>query len=166
VDPYPHLPTHTYLDLKPLVLMFRQLAKNEEEDNSAVEVYFQCGPDNLALRAALDLLEQASSEPCFNTLRTQQQLGYSVGCGVRLTHNILGFAFIILSGGFFDCLQSLSRGFAFVILSGGSLIACNRLAGALPSSSSLVGSLIACNRMAGALPSSPSLGVLSLLPIT
>ncbi len=43
-------------------------------------------------------ISQAASEPCFNTLRTKQQLGYSVGCGVRLTHNILGFAFIVLSG--------------------------------------------------------------------
>lgn len=50
------------------------------------------------LRCTLDLLEQIVSEPCFNTLRTQQQLAYSVNCGVRLTHRMLGFAFVILSG--------------------------------------------------------------------
>ena len=61
-------------------------------------MYFQCGLDSLELRATLDLLEQIAAEPCFNSLRTQQQLGYSVSCGIRLTHNVLGFAFAILSG--------------------------------------------------------------------
>ena len=61
-------------------------------------MYFQCGLDSLELRATLDLLEQIAAEPCFNSLRTQQQLGYSVSCGILLTHNILGFAFVILSG--------------------------------------------------------------------
>ena len=36
----------------------RQPARNPEEDNSVAEVYFQCGPDNLAERAALDMLAQ------------------------------------------------------------------------------------------------------------
>lgn len=76
------------------------MAKNVDDENSAVEVYFQCGPDNLKLRANLDLLEQIISEPCFNVLRTQQQLGYTVSSGIRLTHNVLGFAFVILSGEF------------------------------------------------------------------
>ena len=88
----------------------RQLAKNVDEDNSAAEVYFQCGPDNLQLRARLDLLEQILSEPCFNALRTQQQLGYTVSCGIRLTHNVLGFAFVILSGKCWADLQNRFRG--------------------------------------------------------
>lgn len=83
--------------------MRRELAKNADEDNSVAEVYFQCGPDNLQLRASLDLLEQIISEPCFNVLRTQQQLGYTVSSGIRLTHNVLGFAFIILSGKCLGC---------------------------------------------------------------
>ena len=41
---------------------------------------------------------QVLHEPCYDTLRTKQQLGYSVHSGVRLTHGILGFAVCIVSG--------------------------------------------------------------------
>ena len=39
------------------------------------------------------------SEPVFNVLRSKQQLGYSVSSSVRLTHGVLGFAIVIVSGG-------------------------------------------------------------------
>ena len=95
-------PLHAFgpssLRVKTPMVLCRQQAKNLEENNSAVEVYFQCGPDSLQLRTALDLLDQVVSEPCFNALRTQQQLAYSVSSGIRLTHNTLGFVFSILSG--------------------------------------------------------------------
>ena len=41
---------------------------------------------------------QVLHEPCYDTLRTKQQLGYSVHSGVRLTHGILGFAVCVVSG--------------------------------------------------------------------
>ena len=62
------------------------------------EVYFQVGPDSGRLRAQVDLLEAAISERCYDTLRTREQLGYAVHCGVRLTHAMLGFAFVVVSG--------------------------------------------------------------------
>lgn len=43
---------------------------------------------------------QIVQEPCYDTLRTKQQLGYSVHSGVRLTHGILGFAVCVVSGQF------------------------------------------------------------------
>ncbi|KAK9862426.1 hypothetical protein WJX84_001898 [Apatococcus fuscideae] len=78
--------------------LHRQPARNPEEDNSVAEVYFQCGPDNLAERAALDMLAQVMNEPCYNVLRTKEQLGYSVSCGIRQTFGILGFCLDIVSG--------------------------------------------------------------------
>jgi hypothetical protein len=42
--------------------------------------------------------KQVVAEPVFDSLRTKQQLGYSVSAGVRLTSNVLGFAFTVLSG--------------------------------------------------------------------
>ena len=62
------------------------------------EVYCQAGPSSVALRARLDLFEQLFSEPFYDTLRTKEQLGYSVHCSARLTHGILGFAFVVISG--------------------------------------------------------------------
>ena len=41
---------------------------------------------------------QVMHEPCYDALRTKQQLGYTVHCGVRLTHGVLGFAVVVVSG--------------------------------------------------------------------
>lgn len=38
------------------------------------------------------------AEPFYDTLRTKEQLGYSVHCSTRLTHGVLGFAFVVNSG--------------------------------------------------------------------
>ena len=62
------------------------------------EVYCQVGPNSRAQRARLDMFEQMFSEPFYDTLRTKEQLGYSVHCSTRLTHGILGFAFVVISG--------------------------------------------------------------------
>jgi nardilysin len=72
--------------------------KNPEEDCSVVEVYCMAGPNGTRLRAKLDLLEQVLSEPFYDQLRTKEQLGYSVHASTRLTHGILGFAFVVVSG--------------------------------------------------------------------
>lgn len=56
------------------------------------------GPDKLETRSVLDLLEAALSESFFDVLRTREKLGYSVHCGLRLTHSMLGFAFVVVSG--------------------------------------------------------------------
>ena len=37
-------------------------------------------------------------EPCFDTLRTKEQLGYSVHSGVRCTHGVLGLVVGVVSG--------------------------------------------------------------------
>lgn len=36
-------------------------------------------------------------EPLYDTLRTKEQLGYSVSCGLRMTNGILGFAIRVQS---------------------------------------------------------------------
>lgn len=37
-------------------------------------------------------------EPCFDTLRTKEQLGYSVHSGTRRTHGVLGLCVVVVSG--------------------------------------------------------------------
>ena len=73
------------------------LAQNPQEKNSASEVYFQVGEENDSDYAALSLLEQLVYEPFFDQLRTKEQLGYSVSCGVRNTFGALGFCFSVVS---------------------------------------------------------------------
>ncbi|KAL3154731.1 hypothetical protein ABBQ38_011279 [Trebouxia sp. C0009 RCD-2024] len=72
--------------------------KNPKEGNSVVELYVQTGTDDLAKRSMLDMVDQVLHEPCYDTLRTKHQLGYSVHSGFRLTHGILGFAVCVVSG--------------------------------------------------------------------
>ncbi|KAI8472962.1 MAG: Metalloenzyme, LuxS/M16 peptidase-like protein [Monoraphidium minutum] len=78
-----------------------QAAKNPEEENCCVEVYFQVGPaSDLRLRSLLDLADQIVYEPCYDSLRTKQQLGYTVHSGSRLTHGVLGFCVVVVSAAY------------------------------------------------------------------
>lgn len=55
---------------------------NPNQANSALSYYLHIGPiANQRLRVAASLLTQILSEPTFNVLRTQEQLGYIVSCG-------------------------------------------------------------------------------------
>ena len=62
-----------------------------------MELYYQLGPYCDADVCRLDLLEALLEEPFFDSLRTKQQLGYSVSCGARNTYGVLGFAFQVTS---------------------------------------------------------------------
>ncbi|KAJ6798968.1 nardilysin-like isoform X2 [Iris pallida] len=75
--------------------------KNELEVNSVAELYFQIeqdiGIEASRLRAITDLFSNIVQEPCFNQLRTKEQLGYVVECGPRMTYRVLGFCFRVQS---------------------------------------------------------------------
>ena len=43
-------------------------------------------------------MPQLMYEPCFDTLRTKEQLGYSVHSGTRRTHGVLGLCVVVVSG--------------------------------------------------------------------
>lgn len=64
--------------------IFRVDAKNQEERNSAMELYFQFGPVSPKQKALADLVHQMIYEPCFNTLRTivRALLGETVATGI------------------------------------------------------------------------------------
>lgn len=66
--------------------------------NSAIEYYCQiCDVTNVPLRARLSLIAQIAQEPCFNQLRTREQLGYLVFSGVRRHVGTVGLRFLIQS---------------------------------------------------------------------
>jgi nardilysin len=72
-------------------------AKNLSEPNTAVEVYFQLGKDNLHDRVMTDFLTHIMYEPLYDQLRTKDQFGYSVSCDSRWTSGIMGFHFSVVS---------------------------------------------------------------------
>lgn len=76
--------------------------KRDVEDpnnvNSGIEYLIQVGNvTQTALRAKLSLLAQIAQEPCFDQLRTKEQLGYLVFSGVRKQTGSMGMRFILQS---------------------------------------------------------------------
>jgi len=68
-----------------------------KEPNTAVEIYIQCGKDNIEERVLLDLLVQLMYEPLFDQLRTKEQFGYQVSCGTRWSFGIMGISFKVVT---------------------------------------------------------------------
>jgi len=79
------------------LLVRRAPNRNPEDQNCALDLYWQLGPDSRALAAKLSLLEHLMWTPLFDTLRTKQQLGYSVSGEVRHTNGCLGFLISVVS---------------------------------------------------------------------
>lgn len=83
-------PGHSYVYQLPV--------RDPDDVNSAIEYYCQvCEITDIALRARLSLVAQIAQEPCFNQLRTREQLGYLVFSGIRRQVGTLGLRFIIQS---------------------------------------------------------------------
>ena len=49
--------------------------KNEVHNSSSLEVYYQCLMQETHTNMVLELFTQIIKEPCFDILRTQEQLG-------------------------------------------------------------------------------------------
>lgn len=99
---------------------------NLKEDNSNIEYYLQLGLGlNARDRCFLDMIDQLIYEPCYDILRTKEQLGYVVSSGPRLTDGVQGLCITIQSRtysaqqleerieeflrAFFDTLKTMSR---------------------------------------------------------
>ena len=63
---------------------------NSSDANTLVTNYYQGGPGSVRDQALLDTLVLMMEEPVFDTLRTQEQLGYSVSMTARNTFGVLG----------------------------------------------------------------------------
>ncbi|KAJ3300130.1 Insulinase (Peptidase M16) [Borealophlyctis nickersoniae] len=71
---------------------------NANNLNSAIEYYLQVGDfTDAELRAKLSLFSQIGNEPCFDQLRTKEQLGYMVFSGLRKQTGLVGYRIIVQS---------------------------------------------------------------------
>lgn len=64
---------------------------------SCSSLYLQCGVQEDNSNVFIDLVSQILYEPCYNDLRTQQQLGYIVYSGVRKANGAKGLRIIVQS---------------------------------------------------------------------
>lgn len=76
--------------------------------NSCMEYFVEVGqltPENNRLRILTDLLATTIHEPCFNQLRTKEQLGYVVFSGYRQSRSYFGLRFLVQSERTCDYLE-------------------------------------------------------------
>ncbi|EDV52584.1 nardilysin [Drosophila erecta] len=73
----------------------RAKSLNEDDSNTIITNYYQIGPSDLKLECIMDLVELIVEEPFFNQLRTQEQLGYSLGIHQRIGYGVLAFLITI-----------------------------------------------------------------------
>ncbi|XP_050296511.1 insulin-degrading enzyme [Anthonomus grandis grandis] len=71
--------------------------QNGVHKSSCIEVYYQCGLQSRENNVKLELFCQLIQEPCFNILRTKEQLGYIVFSGVRKSNGVQGLRIIVQS---------------------------------------------------------------------
>lgn len=71
--------------------------QNHVHKPSCIELYYQCGLQSTESNALLELLANIIQEPCFNTLRTKEQLGYIVFSGIRKSNGVQGLRVIVQS---------------------------------------------------------------------
>ncbi|CAH8476306.1 unnamed protein product [Schistosoma turkestanicum] len=64
---------------------------------SAIYYYLQCDEQSTLNDTLLNLFYQIVSEPVFNKLRTEQQLGYIVQAGIRRSNKLQGFRILVQS---------------------------------------------------------------------
>jgi insulysin len=76
---------------------FIKIINNDIHQTKAVEVYLQCDEHSTRSNVVTELFCQIIFEPAFTVLRTQEQLGYFVGSGVRRTNGIQGVRIMIQS---------------------------------------------------------------------
>ena len=70
---------------------------NEKDDNSATTFYFQLPTRNIEEYVLLEILSESVEQAFYNSLRTQQQLGYIVYSGVRSREGIYSLTFTVQS---------------------------------------------------------------------
>lgn len=70
---------------------------NGYHKSSCAELYVQCGRQTDRSNVMVDLVAQVLTEPCYNQLRTKEQLGYIVFCGPRKANGVQGIRVIVQS---------------------------------------------------------------------
>lgn len=78
--------------------VYKRPLKDPKNVNHCIEYLLYVGnKSDRPLRAKVALLDQMTHEPCFDQLRTKEQLGYVVFSGARNTTTTMGYRFIIQS---------------------------------------------------------------------
>eukprot|EP00548_Thalassiothrix_antarctica_P015226 CAMPEP_0194175336 /NCGR_PEP_ID=MMETSP0154-20130528/9376_1 /TAXON_ID=1049557 /ORGANISM="Thalassiothrix antarctica, Strain L6-D1" /LENGTH=1065 /DNA_ID=CAMNT_0038889095 /DNA_START=460 /DNA_END=3657 /DNA_ORIENTATION=+ len=97
-DPKYYPPRLTALSLPSSATQLTVSDSNPVNDNAAVHVMLQSVSRSTKDQILIEILSAIVSEPFYNQLRTQQQLGYIVSSGIRAIEDTRTIAFIVQSG--------------------------------------------------------------------
>lgn len=89
------LPTANDMPIGTTYFKVKSMLPNDT--NSVVKNYYQIGKAIPLIEMKVEMLQKVIREPLFNTLRTQEQLGYSVSCSLKRDYRMLGFVITIQS---------------------------------------------------------------------
>jgi insulysin len=84
---------------------------NAVHNSSSLEVYLQTGQEDTRSNVLLELTAQIISEPCFNVLRTKEQLGYIVSSGLRRSNGVQGLRIVVQSDRDVDYVERRTEAF-------------------------------------------------------
>ncbi|XP_071799391.1 nardilysin-like [Asterias amurensis] len=90
--PKVQMPTTRVIQLPAGAQVCKVKGYNFNDANSVVTNYYQSGPGTIRRLSVIDVLITMMEEPCFDVLRTQEQLGYSVYPTCRNSFGIVGFS--------------------------------------------------------------------------
>ncbi|TKA83576.1 hypothetical protein B0A55_00413 [Friedmanniomyces simplex] len=91
-------PTRRMLVPPPGDYAYRKTLKNSDNVNHCIDYYMTVGANvDRATRAKLLLFAQMTSEPCFDQLRTKEQLGYVVSSGTVFQSRLASYRVLIQS---------------------------------------------------------------------
>jgi len=75
------------------------VSARSEDSDAAIIVHFQVGSLNYIEAVLAQLTDQIMSELVFEKLRTEEQLGYTVGTTTHIVHSVVGFSIYVESNG-------------------------------------------------------------------
>lgn len=77
----------------PIGTKFLKVRSMSNDENSLMKNYYQIGKSNVEDSCLLEIIDKMMKEPLYTSLRTRQQIGYSVSCAMKKDEDFLGFVF-------------------------------------------------------------------------
>lgn len=90
-------PPELVLRIPPSSSTLHCLAKDSNQSNTALEVYFQVGKDCTEDRVMVDFLVELMYEPFYDQVRAKDQFGYELSCDSRWTNGVIGMHFTLVT---------------------------------------------------------------------
>jgi insulysin len=111
-----HVSSQRVVQLPAAESIYRSPGWNDQDDNSCVINLWEIGQVDTKTNAILSLVRHLVREPAFNTLRTEEQLGYIVFTNVKTSGNDIKSLMFLIQSDAYDPIHMDERIEAFLVL--------------------------------------------------